>query len=350
MHYDPSEVRRRQFKLHEFHLENGAVISDFILSYIVQGASPAEDGSNVILITSSLGGDAHRLDFLIGETLALSPEKYCLICVDAIGNGHTSSPSNHRERPGQNFPDFSILDMVQSQKRLLEDVFGLSSIQAVAGASMGGMQALQWAVSYPDDMRAIIAMVPLAKTPPWTQLTHETARRIVMADPAWANGQYENRGFDGWRSALALTQALVPHSPQYAAADIQDTDPVAWLNNLIEQAIAYGMDPNDWIFQSRAYDRFDLGQSAGFDGNTEAALASIKAKVLILGSETDLLNPIADQRAAAAPIPKARFKLIPSERGHMAANIGDQDDVDFMNSEVSNFLTDLPPAQSKPNL
>ncbi len=204
MYYDPSRTCRRQFKLSEFQLENGNKVPDFILSYIVHGAEPQRNGSNVILVTSSLGGDAHRLDFAIGETLALSPEKYCIICIDAIGNGHSSSPSNHVSLPCQNFPEFSILDMVRSQQRLLNDVFSLNNILAVAGASMGGMQALQWAVSYPYMMQAIIAIVPMAKTPPWTQLIHETARKAIMADSAWLEGKYSSRDFEGWKTALAF--------------------------------------------------------------------------------------------------------------------------------------------------
>lgn len=93
-------------------------------------------------MTSSLGGNRHRIDFLIGPGKAYDPAKYFIICTDAIGNGQTTSPSNSPTQHGTKFPHYSIRDMVQSQYALVTKFFGLKHLAVVTGASMGGMQSL----------------------------------------------------------------------------------------------------------------------------------------------------------------------------------------------------------------
>ena len=338
MKYDPTSKDRSAWTTPRFELESGAIIEDFKQSYIVHG-SPAADGSNVVLVTSSLGGDAHRLDFLIGDGLALDPNDYCIIATDAIGNGWSSSPSNSVGQAGMNFPAYNIRDMVRAQRDMLAEVFGINRFLAVAGASMGGMQALQWAVSYPDAMRAIIALVPLDRTPAWTVASNEISRQILMLDPAWQGGNYDSQPEDGWRTAHAYLQALVARSPKFLdALEAQGTPPLQMLENFVEIGLARGFDANDWICQTRAYDRHDLGQTPGLNGDTEAALRSINIPALIMGPDLDLLNPAEAQRRVAEQISWAEYVQMPSIRGHMAAAPGDSEDVALMNETIATFL------------
>lgn len=315
------------------------MIADFRLAYIVHG-QPDADGGNVVLVTSSLGGDAHRLDFMIGDGLPFDPSDICVIAVDAIGNGHSSSPSNSLHQPGMRFPSYNIRDMVAAQRLLLTDIFGLDRILAVAGASMGGMQALQWAVSYPDAMQGIVALVPTAKSPPWSIVANEVSRRILMADPAWNGGNYDTRDFAGWRASLAYMQAIISRSPPLLSEDIGGADPVDWLDRLVDHILPTAFDPNDWIMQSRAFDAHDVGTTPGFDGDTRAALRSIKAAALIMGPDFDLLTPPEDQRLAAS-FDTARYINIPSRRGHLSANLGSAADIARINAEASTFLSSL---------
>ena len=137
-------------ELGDFPLESGEVIRDFRLSYVTHGR-PNADRSNVVLALSAIGSTHHRLDVWIGPGRALDPNRDCIVAVDAIGNGLTTSPSTSRAQPGTAFPRFTIRDMVESQKRLV-DHLGIERLFAVVGASMGGMQALQWGVSHPRRM------------------------------------------------------------------------------------------------------------------------------------------------------------------------------------------------------
>ena len=104
------------------------------------------------------------------------------------------------------FPKFAIRDMVESQYRLMKEKFGIDHVVAVVGPSMGGMQVLQWGVSHPDYMDALVAMVPLAKTPAWTVAVLEASRKAIMNDPAWKDGNYEappEKGVRLWRDILS---------------------------------------------------------------------------------------------------------------------------------------------------
>src|SRR4029077_20249478 len=153
------QAPHRQWAAGDFTLESREVIRDLELSYGTHGKLN-ESRDNAVLVAVSLSGNHHRLDFLIGPGKALDPKHNLVVCVDAIGNGLTTSPSNSRTQPGTRFPRFTVRDMVSSHNPLLTEALGINSVLSVIGASMGGMQALQWAVSYPEFMRSVVAMTP----------------------------------------------------------------------------------------------------------------------------------------------------------------------------------------------
>ncbi len=185
----------QKLELGDFALESGEIIPDFEISYVTHGARSSA-GDNAVLVLTAIGSIHHRLDFLIGPGRPLDPDRHFIICADAIGNGMTTSPSNSRTHPDLAFPRFGIRDMVTSQQRLL-DGLGVGQLAAVVGASMGGMQALQWGVSAPDRMRSIVALVPMARTRSWSVAMNEVARRILTSDAGWPSGPYGS-GFDAW--------------------------------------------------------------------------------------------------------------------------------------------------------
>ena len=228
---------------------------------------------------------------MIGPGKALDPEKYFIVCTDAIANGFTTSPSNSKAQPRMQFPKFAIRDMVESQYRLMKEKFGIDHVVAVVGPSMGGMQVLQWGVSHPDYMDALVAMVPLAKTPAWTVAVLEASRKAIMTDPAWKDGNYEappEKGVRLWRDILSFLAARTPD--MYSAQFKNGMDVLPWMEQQ-ETALLKAFDANDWIYQTWAYERHDVGTTPGFHGDTAKALASIKARTLILTGTKDLLNP-----------------------------------------------------------
>src|SRR5690242_2062746 len=226
------EARHRRWSAGRAKLESGEAIEDCELSYVTHGKL-SEAADNAVLVTISLTGNHHRLDFLIGEGKALDPQRYFIVCVDPLGNGLSSSPSNSEKQPGMRFPRFSIRDMVESEHRLLTEELGVSNLLAVVGASMGGMQALQFGVSYPEFMRAIVAMTPMARTAPWSVAVVEAARRALTADPAWDGEQFTDYPARGWAAWSAVMSVLAGRTPR-ALLEMFDSplDTLKWMEKL----------------------------------------------------------------------------------------------------------------------
>src|SRR5512141_1836947 len=137
--HGPNDPPHQAYALGDFKLESGEVIKDFSISYVTNGTLNAGK-TNAILMVTAIGGNHHRIDYLIGPGRALDPAKYFIIATDAIGNGLTTSPSNSKAQPRMQFPRFDIRDMVNSQQRLVAEKFGIRKLVTVVGASMGGMQ------------------------------------------------------------------------------------------------------------------------------------------------------------------------------------------------------------------
>ncbi|MDB5367110.1 MAG: Homoserine Oacetyltransferase [Rhodospirillales bacterium] len=346
--HQPNEPAHQLFAEGDLKLESGEVIRDFSISYVTHGTLNA-DKSNAVLMVTAIGGNHHRIDYLIGPGRALDPTKYFIICTDAIGNGLTTSPSTSKTQPRMQFPKFNIRDMVNSQQRLVTEKFGIKKLVTVIGASMGGMQALQWAVSYPDMMTSIVPIIPLGRTPAWTTGVLEMLRQSIMADPKFKDGTYAAdappelgmRLWAGWLSGVitrtpGFQESLYPRSQ----------DEVAFLKG-VQDGGWKRMDAVDWIYQSWAYDAHNLGTSAGFNGDYHKALKAIKAKTLILAGTGDLLNPEYEATEAAQYISDVRYLSINAHRpmGHVSAGGITAPENEMQNREVGVFLDQVAKAK-----
>jgi homoserine O-acetyltransferase len=337
--HTPQQPPHQSYGEGDLKLESGEAIKDFAISYVTHGILNARK-SNVILMVTAISGNHHRLDFMIGPGKALDTDKYFIVCTDAIGNGFTTSPSNSKAQPRMSFPKFTIRDMVESQYRLMKEKLGIDHVVAVVGPSMGGMQVLQWGVSHPDYMDALVAMVPLAKTPAWSVAVMEASRKAIMNDPAWKDGNYDappEKGVRLWRDILTLLSARTPD--MYSAQFKNGMDVLPWLETQ-ETALMKAFDANDWIYQTWAYDRHDVGTTPGFNGDTAKALASIKAKTLILTGTKDLLNPEFEPQQAGKNITGVKMMTISpgTVTGHASAGGAIPADVEFLNKETGAFL------------
>lgn len=332
------DAEHRVAELGDIELESGEVLRGYRQSYVTHRILNREK-SNAILVCISLTGNHHRLDFLIGPDKALDPARYFIIAADPISNGLSSSPSNSGLQPGMRFPQFAIRDMVETQYRLLTQQFGIPHLHAVIGASMGGMQALQWAVSHRAYARACVAMTPMAKTAPWAVLVTQTARSCLMADATWTDDGFSAPPERGWRAYTGLMSALLSRTPAALAEFLSDSvEAHLWFEKIHAQNRANGFDAHDYLYQSWAYEAHDVGTTAGFNGDTAAALASIEARTLILAPPLDLFNPAETARDAAARIPGAGFVEIPSVQGHQAATNTKSEDAAFLNRVIGEFL------------
>ncbi|NGM86266.1 alpha/beta fold hydrolase [Parapusillimonas sp. SGNA-6] len=319
-------------------LESGQVIRDYRQCYVTHGKLDRRR-PRVALLLPAIGATHHRLDFLIGPGRALDPAHWFIVVADPLGNGLSTSPSNSRHQSWETFPRFCIRDMIAAQHMLLTRVLGIETATVVIGASMGGMQALQWMVSHPGFFESMVAMTPLARTGPWTLAANAAARAALTADPAWDGRRFNRVPERGWRAWSAIQQVLTNRTPRgLAVAFAESRDVLDWMDALAARACVSGPDPHDFLYQSWAYDTHDVGGTAGWHGDTEAALGAIRARTLLLTAPLDLYNPVEEAQAVAEHIPGARHVVIPSVNGHQAANTADPDDVAFVNDAIRAFL------------
>ncbi|MBX9701229.1 MAG: alpha/beta fold hydrolase [Acetobacteraceae bacterium] len=342
--YAPETAPHRLWRTgRDFLLESGEAIEDFAVSYVTHGRlNAARD--NAVLMVTAIGGNHHRLDFLIGPGKGLDPERHFIICADAIGNGLTSSPSNSARQPGLRFPRFTIRDMVESQYALLTEHFGLDRVLAVIGPSMGGMQALQWGVSHPGFMAGLIPIAPLAKVAPWTVGILQATRKAIMLDPVWNGGVYDGPPEHGLRLCRDILNLLAGRCPENYR-DMFPADPldaIPWIERM-ESMLLPACDANDWIYQTWAYERHDIATTPSMDGDMARALRAIRATTLMLTCTKDLLNPEYEPEEAARLMPDCRvLRINPGVvRGHAAGGGFEKPDVDWLNRTIADFLAEL---------
>ncbi len=341
------------YQIGDFTLESGEVIHDFKIAYMTQGTlNPAK--SNAALMVTAISGNHHRIDFLIGPGKGLDTSKLFVIKTNAIGNGLTTSPSTSTAQHGMAFPHFSIRDMVESQYLLLQHL-GISHLVTVAGASMGGMQTLQWGVSHPDMMDSLVALTPMARTSPWSIAINESTRHALMLDPAFNGGNYTSQPLAGWRMRADVLQVIATRTPEAMRAQFPNPmDVLAWIAGQEDAVAKSGFDANDWIAQTWAYDRHNVGDTKiggaqPFAGDPVRALHSVKAKALLMTGLLDLYNPVEEAQEAARAIPDGRYVAIPSVQGHVAAAAGFRPaDIEFINQTVRAFMQDVAAAPRKP--
>ena len=343
--HGPNDPPHQALALGDLQLESGEAIRDFSISYVTHGTLNA-DKSNAILMVTAIGGNHHRIDYLIGPGRALDPSRYFIIATDAIGNGLTTSPSNSKTQPRMQFPRFNMRDMVNSQQRLVTEKFGIRKLVTVVGASMGGMQALQWAVSYPDMVQSVVPIIPLARTPAWTTGVLEMLRQSIMTDARWKDGDYAAseppeqgmRLWAGWLSGVIVRTPVFQEELYPKGGD----DEIKYLKG-VQDSGWKRMDATDWIYQSWAYDQHNVGTTPGFNGDYNRALGAIKAKTLILAGSTDLLNPEYEAVRAARQIKDARYVAINDKRplGHLSGAGATAPESDVQNREIAAFLDSL---------
>lgn len=318
--HKPDELSHQSFTMGDLQLENGERITDFSLSYVTQGTlNAAKD--NAVLMLAPFAGNHHHNEELIGKGKAFDTDKLFVICIDPIGNGLTTSPSNSKTQPGPRFPRFRIIDMVHAQHRLITEQFGIKRLKAVSGASMGGMQSLQWAVRYPESVDAVVALVPAARTSPWTRTLLELQRQAIMLDPAWNGGNYISQPEQGLRLWAGILFGAVISTPQTVNAQAkQASDKGAERLHSFQDKLWKSIDANNILSQIDACATFDLGQTPGFRGDTRKALASIKSRTLILLGENDLIVPESPMMDDASHIPHATVVVVKSDLplGHFA--------------------------------
>jgi len=287
-------------------LESGATIEGCRLGYRTFGTLDAAR-SNAVLFPSWFSGTSKSLRDVVPDKL-VDTKKYFLVLVDALGDGVSSSPSNSQTQPRLAFPRFSIRDMVEAERRLVTDVLGIPKLHAVMGISMGGMQAIEWSVTYPD---LVARVVPIVGTPQLTSndlLLWSAELHALESDVAYRNGEYAGR--PPMRAVLDIHE-LALTTPAYRAEQTSREAFPAWL---AAREAELGFDWNDWHRQLEAMMVHDVGRPYG---SLAAAAKRVKAKGLYVVAEHDhMVSPIPAKAFARAT--NAKLVVLEGPCGHLA--------------------------------
>ena len=333
---------RHEFTIENFKTESGAVLPKAVVVYGTYGhLNDARD--NAILLPSHYMANLRGYEWLIGKDKALDAEKLFLVTSELFGNGRSSSPSNTPEPfHGPRFPVMTIRDNVEAVHRLLTQELKITHLRAVIGFSMGAQQAFQWAVSHPDFADRIVATSGTAKTYPHGVVRLEGQIAAITADAAFQGGDYTSTPAKGLE-AFGMVWAGWLYSQEWWRRELWKTSarPGTTFEQYMQRFHNFipGADANNLILQMRTWEKHDVGTTAGFGGDVEKALRSIRVPLLYMPSETDLYFPVGDARYEAAFIPGVKLMPIPSLWGHTAGAASNPEDGKFLNENIAKFLT-----------
>lgn len=291
-------------------LESGQAIHGCRVGYRTLGDLNA-DRSNAILAPTWFTGSSEELAGQFGPGGLADPARYFIVIVDALGNGVSSSPSNSAAQPRMKFPRFTILDMVNTQYRLLTEKLGIRHLHAVMGISMGGMQTFQWIAAYPDFVSKAVPIVGSPRLTSYDLLLWRSEASAIEESKDWRGGNY--------RAKPALDAVIEIHTLALTTPDyrVRETAPPAFPAFLagIDQAGLSRMDANDWLSQLRAMMSLDIYKP--FGESIDAAAAAVKAKVFVVASMQDhMVNPTPAIEFARAL--HAEILRLQNDCGHLA--------------------------------
>ncbi len=350
-------------------LDCGRQLRAVRVAYETYGAlSPRRD--NAIMVCHALSGDAHAAgmskaaadestrdgfgaedrdgtagkglgwwDGMIGPGKAFDTDRYFVISTNLLGGcrGTTgpSSPDPATGRPyGSDFPVITVADMVRVQRAFL-DALGIERLTAVAGGSLGGMQAFEWAIRYPDDVGAVVAIASTHALQPQGVAWNAIARDAIMRDPAWRGGDYYDSGQQP--DAGMGVARMIGHVTYLSAAALSDkfarrvqfdgirytlTEPEFEVESYLRhqaESFVRRFDANTYLYTSRALTYFDLARQYG-GGSLTRALEPVSARALLIAFSSDWLYPPAGSQELEAALRAAgkrvNLHVIDAPYGH----------------------------------
>ena len=320
---------RRAVLAGDFGLASGQSLAGLEIAYETYGTLNA-DGTNAILVCHALTmdqyvagqnprtGKAGWWPRLIGPDKPIDPARHFIVCANVLGGcSGTTGPASidpaTAKRFAMAFPVITIRDMVNAQARLL-DHLGVGVLAAVVGGSMGGMQALDWAVAHPDRVRSVVAIATAARHSAQNIAFHEVGRQAIMADPNWQGGAYADTAPPAAGLAVARMAAHITYLSEEGLTAkfgrrLQDRKGSAANKGgfgfdaefqvesyLRYQGLAFveRFDANSYLYITRALDYFDL--AAPHDGVLAKAFVGTRTRFAVVSFTSDWLYPTSESR------------------------------------------------------
>lgn len=358
-----------------FALEGGGQLRDAEVAFETFGTL-APDASNAVLVCHALTGDSHAAggltpghaapgwwDGAIRPGGGIDLDRYFVVCVNVLGGcqGSTGPASPHPDdgRPyGARFPVVSIRDMVRSQA-VIADELGIRRWHSVIGGSMGGMQALEWGVMYPERVASIVVLASCEAASAQQIGWWSAGRRIIRLDPAWRDGDYYDAApGEGPHEGLAVARMVSQitfrsddvFTDRFGRELVESLDGFQlWQRFQVERYLEYHgdklvrrFDANSYLVLTKAMDLHDLGRGRG---GCPAALRRLRCPLLTIGVSSDILYPpyqsreIAEHAAATGVV--ASYRELDSPHGHDAFLIEHETVADM----IGPFLAETAPKE-----
>jgi homoserine O-acetyltransferase len=353
-------------------LDVGATLRDVTIAYETWGTLNA-DASNAVLICHAWTGDSHVAgsageghptpgwwEGIVGPGLAVDTNEWFVVCANVLGGCQgTTGPASINPLDGKpygsRFPVITVRDMVRAQLRLA-DALGIQRWHSVIGGSMGGMQALEWAITYPKRVGSLVVIGTCAQSTAQQIAWGSIGRRAIRLDPKWRGGDYYDAAIgDGpWQGlAIARMVAQVTFRSDNAFTDrfgraLADMDAEnhgigLWDKFEVERYLDHHgdrlirrFDANSYLLISKAMDLHDVSRGRG---SIEQAIARVSSPVLAMGISSDILYPTYQQqqisRLVGANGVRSEYVEIESPHGHDAFLI----DIQQVGEPLTKWLT-----------
>jgi homoserine O-acetyltransferase/O-succinyltransferase len=332
-------------------MDAGVLLAPWQIAYQTYGQLN-EARSNAVLVCHALTGDQHVAnrhpvtgkpgwwEIMVGPGRPIDTDRFFVICPNVLGacmgtTGPASLDPVTGQPRGLDMPVVTIRDMVRAQAALI-DHLGIETLLAAVGGSMGGMQVLQWAASYPERVFSAMPLAAAARHSAQNIAFHEVGRQAVMADPEWHGGRYlqkavrPSKGLAVARMAAHITYLSEPALHRKFGRSFQDRDAPTFSFDADFQVESYlrhqgssfveRFDANAYLYLTRAMDYFDL--AADYGGSLANAFKGTKTRFCLVSFTSDWLFPTAGSRAIVHALNAAgasvSFVEVESDKGHDA--------------------------------
>ncbi|TMW65571.1 hypothetical protein Poli38472_008213 [Pythium oligandrum] len=313
------------------HLEKGGVLEGVEVAYTTYGElNAARD--NAIVLCHALTGHSQVHQWWDAMVKPEWTDKYFLVCSNILGSCYgTTGPATINpatQRPyGPSFPAVTLRDAIRVQKKLLQDGLGVQQVRSVVGGSLGGMQTLEWGfIGGPDYVKSVVPIACNSHHSAWQIAMSEVQRQAIYMDPNFQDGHYDPATPPHQGLALARQIAMISYRTHAAYRDkygrdvVETQTPTKHPQYQVQSYLSYQgqkflsrFDVNSFVALTHMMDMHDVGRGRG---GVAQALSTVSQPALVVGVETDVLYPLAEQLELAEQLPHAAFHSIASPHGH----------------------------------
>ncbi|MDR2383177.1 MAG: homoserine O-acetyltransferase [Prevotellaceae bacterium] len=305
------------------HLETGGTLENLEITYHTLGTLTAK--SKVVWVCHALTANSDAKDWwpgMVGEDKFFNGKDYFVVCANIIGSCYGSSgPLSLNPRTGKpyfgDFPDVTVRDMVAAHNKLRE-YLGINRIYALIGSSIGGFQALEYAISIPDKIDNLVLIATNCRVTPWATAFNESQRMSIFADKTYFDNT-PSGGLEGLKAARATALLSYRSYDGYNRTQCEENDDVVFADRAASyeryqgKKLADRFNAYSYVAISKAFDSHNAGRSRG---GVEKALSSLTVKTLLVGIDSDILFPVSESMFMHNHIPNSRYASLSSVFGH----------------------------------